>query len=436
MKSPTETDRLRSSGIAPGIFAVLLVLLALLAAPAGAMAVEIEGTSSTYLLSRETADNSQLLPIYEYLNFSVRDTGTDSISFAFGGWVRYDLGDHVGDRKKDSDLQYAFLSYRHKESNAVVNLGRIMVFEGVAAERLDGVYARTDLMGGFGISAFGGTPVMTNDEDDSGTDSIYGGRISQQKDGLYTIGLSYLWQEKDSYDFREEEGVDLWFKPFGMIEVMGKSAYNAYADGWMQHTYTVVLGPFAKLKLNAEVSRINYEYYFDATTTSAFTFAPGGAVDPKEKLDLVGLTASYPIGEATSLSVDMKQYGYAIAGNAKYYGAGIRFSKPKDLAVGASAHRMDGETDRLRYDEYRIYCMKKFGHFDATVSLFDVEYDAEINGVKRAYAASVAAGYELTEKLMLGADVEYAENPDYDKDVRGFLKLIYKFQASLGKGGA
>jgi hypothetical protein len=415
--------------------AAAAVLLLVAAFPCyGSAEVEISGHSATYLQSRETVDGSGLLPLYEYLNFNVQNLGKESVSFHFGGWVRYDLGDDSYGKDKNSDLQYAYLSYRHSAANAVVNLGRVMVFEGVAAERVDGAYARTDLKAGFGISAYGGTPVMTNEGDDSGSNSIYGARVSHTKDGLYTVGLSYLKQEKNSADFREEQGVDLWVRPFSKVELMGRSAYNAITKRWMQDSFNLLLGPFAKLRFNTEFSWIDYESYFAAVTNNAFTFQPGGPLDPKEQLTVLGETVSYAFSDQVSASVDYKQYGYDIAGNASYYGAGLRYSAPQSMGCGLSVHRMDGETERLSYDEYRVYAFKKYGHADVTVDLFDVKYDTAINGVTSAYSASVAAGYDLTESLKLGADVEYAKNPDYDKEVRAFLKLIYRFHASLGKG--
>jgi hypothetical protein len=168
---------------------LLFALVIMLFAPQGAHAVDITGTSKTYLRSGETVDGSNLLPLYEYLDFSVQNPGTESVSIHVGGWLRYDLRDDSFGKNKNSDLQYGYISYGRKTGNAVVNLGRVMVFEGVAAERVDGIYARTDVMGGFGVSAFGGAPVETN-INLPGNDTIYGGRISHQNAGLYTIGLS------------------------------------------------------------------------------------------------------------------------------------------------------------------------------------------------------------------------------------------------------
>lgn len=402
--------------------------------PSAVSAADIEGESRTYMQFRETTSGDKLLPIYEYLNFSARDLGREELSFHFGGSLRYDLRDETNGKDKNSDLQYAYLSYRHKEANAVVNAGRVMVFEGVAAERVDGIYGRADLKMGFDASAFYGVPVMTNEGDDSGTNTVYGARVSHRKDGLYVIGASYLKQEKNSSDFREEEGVDLWLKPVNKVEIMGRSAYNAVKDGWMQHTYNLLFGPFEELRINAEMSRINYEYFFDATTNTAFTFTPGGTVDSKEKLDLLGLTLSHPVSGTVSLSVDFKQYAYAIAGDANYYGFAVRYAPKKDTAIGGSLHRMEGDTSRLSYDEFRVYGMKRYDKASATVDLLQVSYDEGINGVSNALSATLAGGYDLSDKLMFGADVTYAKTPDFDKEYQVFLKLIYKFQASMGKG--
>jgi hypothetical protein len=72
--------------------------------------------------------------------------------------IRVQLNDSSfgNDKEKGSDIQYGYVSYRRNTGNTLVNVGRVMVFEGIAAERVDGIYARTDLMKGFGISAFGG----------------------------------------------------------------------------------------------------------------------------------------------------------------------------------------------------------------------------------------------------------------------------------------
>ena len=273
--------------------------------PGQALAADLTGTSRTYLQSRETAAGDKLLPIYEYLDLSVQNLGTEAISLHFGGWLGHDLqDDSFGPNDNNGrSLQYGYVSYRAKERNTVVNLGRIMVFDGVAAERVDGAYARMDLMGGFGVSAFGGVPVLTNLPEQPGNEVVYGARLSHQMTDLYTIGFSYLKSEFNTKVFREEQGVDLWLKPVNKVELFGRSSYNAETTGWMEHSYNLLLGPFSNLRLNTEVSQFTYENFFFGMTNSAFVFQPGGPIDPKENLGILGETASYAFTDNLSASV-------------------------------------------------------------------------------------------------------------------------------------
>lgn len=409
------------------------VLFLLTALPAMVFAADISGTSRTYVQRRETASGDKLMPLYEYLDFNVQGLGKENISVHVGGWLGYDLqDDSFGiDKKKGSDLQYGYVSYIAKEQNSVVNLGRVMVFEGVAAERVDGVYARTDIKGGFGVAAFGGSPVETG-TDLPGNSTIFGARLSHQNPGLYTAGLSYLKEEKNGATFREEEGVDLWVRPINKVELMGRSSYNAETTGWMEHAYYLALGPFDKVRFNTEASWINFADYFAGATTNVFKMTPGGPIDPKEKVNILGEEIFYSIDKNWAVSADFKKYGYDIAGSADYFGAKATYKMPRSYNAGISIHKMNGETERLAYDEYRIYASKMFHKTDVTIDLLNVKYKEAINGETNAYAATLAAGYELTEKLKLGADLEYSKNPNFDKDVRLFARMVYTFDVARG----
>jgi hypothetical protein len=411
------------------VFALLLPLFLTTIAPAA----NLTGASATYVQSRETADKEKILGGREYLDFAVRDIGSKMISFHAGGWLRYDFQEEEFGKKSNSDLQYSYLSFKTRTGNTVVNLGRVMVFEGVAAERVDGLYARTDLAGGFGVSGFGGSPIETS-IDSPGNSVIYGARLSHQYSGIYRIGISALKEEKDSADYRKEGGIDIWAHPLDKVDITGTSTYNDISKGWMEHSYVLSLGPFKKLRLDTHASVINYDDYFFRATTNAFSLqALPGFVEPHEKLRTLGEEASYPVTDRVLVAADYKNFTYDIAGKANYYGGKIRYSVSRSGGAGIGYHRMDGETDGLRYNEYRAYGYRKFGKLDVVVDAIDISYAAAIHGVKHAYSASVAARYDLAKAWKLGADVEYSHNPDFDRDVRTFFKLLYSFGE---KGGA
>ena len=432
MKSKQSYHPGRKGKLAGGFaLAVAAIISGFLLLPTASPAVSLSGDSSTYVQSKQEADSTKVLGAYEYLNFAVQDLGNETISFHTGGWLRYDLQGEAFDKRSNSDLQYSYLSFKSKTDNATVNLGRVMVFEGVASERVDGIYAHTDLRKGFGVSAFGGNPVETG-EDLPTNSVIYGARLSHQYGDLYQIGISALQEKKESADFRKEGGIDVWVHPIDKVDLTGKSTYNDITKGWMENTYALVLGPFADLRLTSSASWINYDDYFYGTTVSAFTVA-SDMIQPHEKVRILGEEASYPVTEKVQVSVDYKNYTYDIAGKANYYGGKVRFAAAENGGAGAAYHRMDGQNDELKYNEYRIYAYRKLGSVDVTADIIDVAYDTAINGVKDAYTGSLAAQYALTEAWKLGADVEYSRNPDFDRDVRTFLKVLYRFGA---KGGA
>jgi hypothetical protein len=408
----------------------LLLLLCQLTSPASAL--EIDGQSRTYLQSREQTDSTKVFPLYEYLDFRADGLGTETLSFHAGGWYRYSLQNEDFGAKKTGDLQYAYLSIKRNTANAYVNLGRIVTNQGAASSQFDGASAGADLKWGFGISAFGGLPVETAFDTRTG-DSVYGGRLSQGREGLYRIGVSYLEEKNDNKAYRKEEGADLWFRPFDKVELLGTAQYNALTSSCARRNAYLTLGAFGPLTLRTEYTEISYKDYFTSSTLSAFQLQTGGPVDPTEKLKTAGEEAVLAFGPV-SLSADYKKYQYHIAGNADYFGGRLGYSA-QNAGAHLSAHRMDGKTDKLRYDEYRVYGYKKFSTINVSADLLATRYVVAINGVKDAYSASLAAGYALTARTQLGADVEYAKNPYFDKDVRGLVKLVYNFDFAPGAAG-
>ena len=425
-----KSTHTRKSRIASSLVGIMAVASLLAGAPPEAHAVSVSGQSDTiFRLMESPVGKKNLDPLYEYLNLSLTDFDKDGrVSFYFGGWGRLDLADRSSDKYYNQDLQYGYLNYRAKKNNLVLNLGRQFVTEGVAAERIDGIYLRSDLAAGFGASAFAGSPVGT-EPSFRGGGFTYGGRISHSLPKYYAVGVSALQTIDNGGRFREEEGVDLWLHPFSQIEVVGRSSYNSITSGWMEHAYTLSLSPVEMVRVNVEMSRVNYRDYFHQVTTSALSFT-NGILDPNEKVLTLGGSVDFTPIKHLTLSLDCKHRDYEVAGEADYFGGKAAFSLPQSFSTGFAMHRMDGKQDRLKYDEYHVYASKKIGKADVTADYFTVFYDQAINGVRNAYAVTAAAGYELTEELRLAADVDFGRNPDFSNEVKGFFKVTYAFDTS------
>ncbi|KAA0889877.1 hypothetical protein ET418_13485 [Oryzomonas rubra] len=424
-------------GQCAGIIMALVPLLA--AAPVQSEGLAVSGESTTILRARESMDKKDLYPAYEYLRLSATNLDKEGrLSFYFGGWGRIDLGDRSTDKYRDGDLQYGYLSYRAPKNNLVVNLGRQFVAEGVASERVDGAYLRSDFTAGFGAAAFIGAPVVT-ETNSKGGDLIYGGRITHTLAKYYTLGVSALKASQSGERYREEEGVDVWLHPLKQIDAVGRSSYNSITDGWMEHDYRITYNPQDNLSINASYSDINYKDYFFHMTTNVFSLIspanPGGVMDPREKVQSLGGGIAYTPIKALTIGADYKNYDYKIAGDGNYYGGKATLLLPGAVVTGFAIHRMDGTTDKLRYNEYRVFAAKKFQRFDITADFFDVNYDSRINGIKNSYTVVGAASCDITPSLKIGADVDYSKNPDYDNEVAGLVKLTYTFDIRRGTEG-
>jgi hypothetical protein len=301
------------------------------------------------------------------------------------------------------------------------------VTEGVASEKIDGLYLRSDLAAGFTAAGFVGQPVVT-EPNFRGGDVIYGGRVAQGVPKYYTVGLSALKTDAGGSRLREEEGIDLWLHPMQQVDITGRSSYNSITGGWMEHAYTASFIPLDALRLSATLSQVNYRDYFHQVTTSALSLT-NGILDPNEAVLALGGSIGFTPNKNIALLADYKNYDYDLAGHANYYGAKVTFSMPDSFSTGLSYHRMDGRDARLEYDEYRVYVTKKLGKADVTLDFFDVDYDNSINGRKNTYSFSAAAGYDFVQNFRVAADIDFSRTSDFDSDVTGLVKVIYAFDS-------
>jgi len=400
----------------------------------------MSGESNTFLRMKTTIDDKEIYPLYEYLRFTVASKEQDgsTTSLHIGGWGRADLADKSSrDDNVDGDLQFGYLSFQGAKNNLVISAGRQFVVEGVAAQRLDGLYARSDLAAGFAAAAYAGSPVVT--EPNLRADDFVGGaRVTHSDKKYYTIGISALTSLTGGDRYREEEGVDLWLQPIKQVDITGSSSYNSITDGWMEHAYTASFAPVDNLRLYADLSRINYRDYFFRVTTSALVFNPlTNGIDPDERLLALGAGGAYTVLKNLSVGADYRHYDYDVARAANYYGGKVSYWVPEAFGAGLSVHRMDGHDARLEYTEYRLYAMKKLGKADLTLDVIDLYYDSEarMNEDRNSVTVVAAGSYELNPALRLGASVDYANNPFFDDELKGLVKLTYLFDVNRSAEG-
>lgn len=416
----------------------LAACLLLAAAPAMAETV-VTGQSDTILRIGRTAEKKFDFPAYEYLRIGIAtsDSNGGTLSANFGGWGRVSLDDGSGREYRktyENDLQYGYISYQAAKNNLIATAGRQFVTEGVATERLDGIYFRSDLYAGLAVSAFAGNSVVTEPNLPGGA-VVFGGRVSHTLPQYFTIGFSALRSPGDIAPEREELGADIWLHPVKSVDITGRSTFNSIKHDWMEHAYAVSVAPIDKFRISADVSHIKYRHYFSDIQTSSVFKLVAGVINPNEELTSIGAILSFAPEKNLSLSADYKRFEYEIADSADYFGAKLAYAKPESYAAGASIHRMDGRQDKLRYTEFRVYATKEFHNADLTLDLIDIHYDKSVNSRSNAFTATAAVGYRVDKNLKFAADIDYSTNPDTDNEVRALVKMTYAFDMkSLGEG--
>jgi len=416
------------SGVVFSLLALLGAVFAVGAPPVAATDISLE--SRTYVPAHGTDGESTHVLLYEYLTFNAEDLVQPGVYLRVGGWGRTDLADETFGRTSNSELQYAFVGWRAPQLNAEARVGRVSLTSGVARhEVFDGLLLGSDLPAGFDVTFFGGVPVEVSEESRS-KDTLYGGRISQGRAGLYRIGVSYLKEQNAGDDAREEAGADLFLAPLPLVELTGTSFYNLIVEKWARHDYRLVLGQFAqRVRLTATWAKTDYTAYFQEPMNHAMLPIED------EKRDRLGGEVEVVLGLgflATGEYVSYRVPGEGSDGSA--YGARLDWTGPVATA-GAGYRKVDGEAMEDRYWELSAQATTAFGPTRVSAGAEHLAYEVEINGKKTATTGKLALSYAVSKSIEFSASGEYGQTPEYDREVKGLFAMTWRYDASIKKGG-
>lgn len=368
--------------------------------------------------------------LYEYLTLDTGDAIGDGMYLRVGGWGRTDLADETYGRKTNGELQYAFFGWRAPVLNAEARLGRISLTAGVARnEVFDGLLLGSDLPAGFDVTAYGGVPVET-DENSRSQDTLFGARISQGREGLYRLGVSYLQEQDAGKAIREEAGSDLFLAPLPLVQVTGTSLYNQTDSAWARHDYRLALGPFALgVRLNFGWAATDYRHFFKTPKNPA--------LEPTrdEKLDRFGGELSVPVGLGLTLTGGYTAYQYDISGDAKAYEARLDWAGAVSTS-GLGFRQVRGDSNLDRYRQLSAHATTAFGPLNVFAGAERLDYEAPINGVKSAAIGSLGLGYKAGRALEFSVSAEYGKTPEFDREIKGLFSVLWRFDAAARKGGA
>lgn len=421
-----------------GMAALLALLLPGLAAGAE---IGADGTTIIRVEERSVPGFSKqtIVPATQYLGLDINDAGMKGLSMHFYGWGRIDLGDDSGETRDpgstDGNFSYGYLQYRFDKANATVKGGRFFVYEGVAAEQIDGIYGRTDLKHGFTVAAFAGVPVELDRSGTTKGDFIAGGRMGYRYGGILDLGLSGLDETSspgaEGKEDRKMYGADLWFSPHRMVELAGRSSYNGTNNGFAEHSYNLFLKPLTGFSTGVNYTDVQLDDYFTFTNTPPTLFNPNA----NDSYQSQGFNATYRIAALpfpTDITFDYKHYKRDSTGSSDRFGGELRIQPTDRINTGFSFARVEAADGIMSFNEARGFGMYSSGPYSVNLDVIADFYDEDVYGKSTAYEIAAGCGYQINPALRVSGEASYADSPLFDSNAKALLRLTYAYTNKKG----
>jgi len=441
-------------GVFSGLFPALCLALPSVVEAGGSL------DSTTILNVQQSSlpgfQSKTLMPAIEFFGLDMDKLGDGNLSVHFYGWGQLDLADRqpsiYGEQDRvDGSLTYGYLQYRFKYANAQAKAGRLFVNEGIINEQVDGAYAHTDLPYGFGVSAFGGATVHTVDVPNLGTDGkgngIYGGRAFYRSGGLAEVGFSGVYESTapamaaanaipGAFGNHRIVGPDVWLRPVSMLQLSGHTTINAETGGVAEHSYLAQLTPLKDLTVSA-----SYEEYHDRDFFYSSIIFADMLKNLSQDSRIIGGSATYKLPYSLELSGDYKHYQRDI-GQAERFGGELRGNfQDNTVRSGLSYHYLRAsnafavvpvDSASGSYHEARGFLMRDTKTFVTSLDLIGYFFKEPVENKSQAWQLAGSLGYHLTPELALSGDLSYGQNPQYNDELRGLIRLTYN--TNFGKG--
>jgi hypothetical protein len=451
------------------------LLATLMSANAWGQEVSLFGTTMAEMWKQNTPgfDQATYTPATQYLGIDATKLGSDHLSLHLFGWGRTDLSDASAfdGSKSGGYLNYGYLQYRFDQANAEIKAGRFTVNQSTGFEQVDGVSARTDLRGGFSISAFGGKPVLYNTADPAAQtdynfqrDFIFGTRLAWRLPQVTEIGLSYLQDgttrptQSLAYpspvDYtRKQLGVDLLITPTSAFDVRGRTVFDiakhldspgapSHSD-IAEHDYTVTWRLGSQVAISGNYAERNYFAYFAGTNLPSLF-----KQDSNDMFRGWGGKITWTTEANFQVAADYRHMHRETFGDANGIGGDLRWDfSEKTVLFGVGGHLVNAVDTKfvdpltpylsLSHKEGRIWTLVTKGRFTASLDGILQRYDSGnpyLNGVRKLYEAVGSLGYQATTNIKVSGDVSYGTSLMAVHETRGLLKAEYRFGFAK-KGG-
>ena len=449
------------------------LLATLMSATAWGQEVSLYGTTMAQMWKSETPgfDKATYTPATQYLGIDATKLGSDQLSLHLFGWGKTDLSEasNFDGTKSGGYLNYGYLQYRFNQANAEIKAGRFTANQSTGFEQVDGVSARTDLRGGFTVSAFAGKPVLYKTVDptsqadyDYQRDVIFGTRLGLRVPKIGEIGLSYLQDGSKAaknlpipspVDYsRKQMGVDLLVAPATMFDLRGRTIFDmaSHVDAApgvdrsriAEHDYTATFRLGGQVTVSGNFAERNFFAYFAGTNLPSLF-----RQDEKDKFQGRGISITWNTPWTIQAVADYRHMHRETYGDVNRIGGELRWANSEKTAqIGAGGHYTNAAktllvdatnpSRSLSNAEARAWGMVTRGKLSASLDTIVQKFKADnpyMAGLKTVHEVIGSLGFQATSNFKLAADLSHGSTPAAKNETRGMLRADYRF--GFGKKG-
>lgn len=451
------------------------LLATLMSATAWGQEVSLYGTTMAQMWKQETPgfDKATFTPATQYLGIDATKLGSDRLSLHLFGWGRTDLSDSTNfdGSKSGGYLNYGYLRYRFDQANAEIKAGRFTVNQSTGFEQVDGVSARTDLRGGFTVSAFAGKPVLfktvdptTQKDYDFQRDFIFGTRFAWRMPKVGEIGVSYLQDgTKAAKDLdipspvdytRKQLGADILIAPVPAFDFRGRTIFDIAShtpsapgaparNRIAEHDYTATVKIGSQIAVSGNFAERNFFAYFAGTNLPSLF-----RQDTNDVFRGWGGSVTWNTPWAIQLVADYRQMHRDTYGDTNRVGGELRWANSeKTVLAGAGAHYVNAAKTllvdatapyrSLKHAEARAWGMVAKGKLSASLDGIYQRYSKAnpyLAGLDNLYEVVGSLGYQATSNLKVSGDLSHGSTAVAKNETRGLLRAEYRFGFAK-KGG-
>lgn len=450
-----------------------VILLAAAWIPMASPAAEVEAYGTTlaryWTQSYPDLSKNRYVPLTQFVGIDATGLGEAPWSLHLFGWGKADLADQSSPGGKGGgDLTYAYLLYRAPKSNGEVKLGRFAAQGAAGLELVDGFSARADLRGGFTIALFGGKPVNYDPEGApkaAPRDFIAGGRLAWRAQRYGELGVSFLQdgtppkappgQPVLEDHSRKLLGADFRLSPHASFDVSGRVTFNEKtSDGAAVSSsssrlagqdYTLSWKINRTIQFSGNYAERNFKDYFAGTNLPSLF----RQIETEKYKAHSGLL-SFGIGGPLQFSADYRKARREGNGDSSRAGVEVRTASERlKLKSGLAYHRVTASDVpflggtvafySLSHHETRLWLLHDAGRYylslDGVSYVFDDKNNPMLNGEPKSYLGVASLGFRPAGGLTVSGDISYGMNALYKKEVRGLLRIDFRFGSGAKGGG-